>query len=113
MYRLGDELAVRLPRIGWAVDMVAKEQRWLPVLAPRLPLAVPVPVAAGAPEETFPYPWGVVEWVPGELATLDRLDDPVQSALDLADFVRASRPWTRPAVRITVGAAPSASTTPC
>ena len=89
MYRLGDELAVRLPRIGWAVDMVAKEQRWLPVLAPRLPLAVPVPVAAGAPEETFPYPWGVVEWVPGELATLDRLDDPVQSALDLADFVRA------------------------
>jgi len=89
IYRLGDDLAVRLPRIHWAVDNVAKEQTWLPVLAPQLPLAVPVPVAAGEPEEAFPYPWGVVPWLPGELATLDRLDDPVQAALDLAAFVRS------------------------
>jgi aminoglycoside phosphotransferase (APT) family kinase protein len=89
MYRLGDDLAVRLPRIDWAVANVAKEQRWLPVFAPRVPLAVPEPVATGAPEEAFPYPWGVVRWVPGELATLDVLDDPVQAALDLAAFVRA------------------------
>ena len=59
------------------------------MLAPHLPLAVPLPVAAGEPEEAFPYPWGVVQWLPGELATLDRLDDPVQAALDLAAFVRA------------------------
>jgi aminoglycoside phosphotransferase (APT) family kinase protein len=91
MYRLGDRLAVRLPRIGWAVDFVAKEQTWLPVLAPHLPLAVPLPVAAGEPEEAFPYPWGVVKWLPGGLATADRLDDPVQTALDLAGFVRALR----------------------
>ena len=91
IYRLGDELAVRLPRIGWAVDFVAKEQTWLPVLAPHLPLAVPRPVAVGEPEEAFPYPWGVVQWLPGELATADRLDDPVQAALDLARFVRALR----------------------
>ena len=89
MYRLGDELAVRLPRIGWAVDSVLKEQRWLPILAPHLPLAVPVPVAAGEPEAAFPYPWGVVEWLPGLLATLDGLRDPVQTALDLAAFVQA------------------------
>jgi aminoglycoside phosphotransferase (APT) family kinase protein len=89
IYRLGDDLAVRLPRIHWAVDNVAKEQKWLPVLAPHLPLAVPLPVAAGDPEEDFPYPWGVVQWLPGELATLDRLDDPVQAALDLAAFVLA------------------------
>jgi aminoglycoside phosphotransferase (APT) family kinase protein len=50
---------------------------------------VPVPVAAGSPEEAFPYPWGVVQWLPGDLATLDRLDDPVQAALDLAAFVKA------------------------
>ena len=91
IYRLGDELAVRLPRIGWAVDFVAKEQTWLPVLAPHLPLVVPLPVAIGEPEEAFPYPWGVVQWLPGELATADRLDDPVQAALDLARFVRALR----------------------
>jgi aminoglycoside phosphotransferase (APT) family kinase protein len=89
IYRLGDDLAVRLPRIHWAVDNVAKEQQWLPVLAPHLPLAVPLPVAAGEPEAAFPYPWGVVRWLPGELATLDRVDDPVRAALDLAAFVRA------------------------
>jgi aminoglycoside phosphotransferase (APT) family kinase protein len=89
IYRLGDDLAVRLPRIHWATDVVAKEQKWLPVLAPHLPLAVPLPVATGAPEQAFPYPWGVVQWLPGELATLDQLDDPVQAALDLAAFVRA------------------------
>ncbi len=89
IYRLGDDLAVRLPRIHWAVDNVAKEQKWLPVLAPRLPLPVPLPVAVGLPEEAFPYPWGVVQWLPGKLATLDRLDDPVQAALDLAAFVGA------------------------
>src|SRR5260370_30266850 len=60
IYRLGDDLALRLPRIGWAVDNVAKEQKWLPLLAPHLPLAVPLPVAVGQPEEAFPYPWGVV-----------------------------------------------------
>ena len=88
MYRLGDNLVARLPRIHWAVDALVKEQKWLPVLAPCLPLAVPLPVAIGAPEERFPYPWSVVQWLPGEMATLDRLDDPVQAALDLAAFVR-------------------------
>jgi aminoglycoside phosphotransferase (APT) family kinase protein len=87
MYRLGDDLAVRLPRIHWAVDLVVKERRWLPVLAPHLPLRLPLPVAAGAPDPAFPYPWSVVEWLPGELASLDRLDDPVDSARRLAAFV--------------------------
>ena len=91
MYRLGDDLVARLPRIDWAVDTVAKEQRWIPFLAPQLPLAVPRPVADGAPTDEFPYPWGVVEWLPGEHATVDVLDDPVQAARDLAAFVRALR----------------------
>lgn len=89
MYRLGEEFAARLPRIHWAVENVEKERRWLPAIAPVLPLAVPLPVAAGVPEEQFPYPWNVVQWVPGELATLDRLDDPVRAAIVLAEFVRA------------------------
>src|SRR5436305_15017392 len=67
IYRLGDELAVRLPRIDWAVDLVAKEQRWLPILAPQLPLRVPLPVAAGRADEAFPYLWSVMEWLPGEM----------------------------------------------
>ena len=91
MYRLGEDLAVRLPRIDWAVDNVAKEQRWLPVLAPHLPLPIPVAVASGAPTAEFPHPWGVVPWLPGRVATLDGLDDPVQTARDLAGFVRSLR----------------------
>jgi len=91
IYRLGHDLAVRLPRIDWAVGNVAKEQRWIPVLAPHLPLPVPLPVAAGAPEDAFPYPWGVVQWLPGEPATLELLDDPVDAARELAAFVRALR----------------------
>ncbi len=89
MYRLGDELAVRLPRIGWAVGNIVKERRWLPILGPRLPLAVPQPVAVGEPTPDFPHPWSVVQWLPGELATRDRLDDPVHAARDLATFVQA------------------------
>jgi aminoglycoside phosphotransferase (APT) family kinase protein len=89
VYRLGDDLAIRLPRIHWAIESVAKEQRWLPVLAPRLPLAVPLPVAHGEPEAEFPYPWSIVQWLPGEMATLDTLNDPVRAARDLAAFVLA------------------------
>jgi aminoglycoside phosphotransferase (APT) family kinase protein len=51
IYRLGDDMAVRLPRIHWAVGQVDKEYRWLPRLAPLLPLAIPVPLAKGAPGE--------------------------------------------------------------
>ena len=91
MYRLGDDLVARLPRIDWAVPNIAKEQRWIPVLARHLPLALPRPVAAGEPTEEFPSPWAVNEWLPGAMATPDALDDPVRAARDLAAFVRALR----------------------
>src|SRR6266700_3972106 len=45
LYRLDQDMAVRLPRVDWAIEQVAKEQRWLPRLAPHLPLAIPVPLA--------------------------------------------------------------------
>jgi len=91
IYRLGVDLAVRLPRIHWAVELVAKEQAWLPALGPQLPLQVPRPVAAGEPDEAFPYPWGVMQWLPGEMANLDQLHDPAEAAVQLASFVRALR----------------------
>lgn len=53
-YRLGDDLAVRLPRIAAAAPLVANEQRWLPELAPRLPVPVPVPVRTGEPGQGYP-----------------------------------------------------------
>jgi aminoglycoside phosphotransferase (APT) family kinase protein len=90
IYRLGDHLAARLPRIGWATEQAAKEAEWLPKLAPHLPLAVPVQLAMGHPAEGYPFDWSVYEWLPGENAngTIDDLD---QAAVDLAAFVTALR----------------------
>lgn len=88
-YRLGDELSVRLPTASGYAAAVEKEHRWLPVLAPRLPLPVPQPVALGRPTEEYPHPWSVRRWLPGDTARPDLLDDPVRFALDVAGFVRA------------------------
>lgn len=68
LFRLGDELALRMPRRDLAAPLIANEQRFLPELAPRLPLEVPVPVRVGLPEGDYPYPWSVVRWVEGETA---------------------------------------------
>lgn len=89
IYRLGEDMAVRLPRIAWAVGQVEKEERWLPELAPHLPLAIPVPLAKGEPAEGYPWQWAVCPWLKGENATIERIADPRQAAADLAHFVAA------------------------
>lgn len=66
MFRLGDDLAVRLPRKAEAVPSLLVERDWLPTLSASLPLAVPLPVAAGEPEEIYPFPWSVCDWLAGE-----------------------------------------------
>ena len=90
IYRLGDELAARLPRIEWATGQAAKEAEWLPRLAPHLPLAVPAHVATGYPAESYPFEWSVYTWLPGEDAN-STIDDLNQAAVDLAAFVKALR----------------------
>lgn len=87
IYRLGRDLAVRLPRIAWAVGQFDTDERWLPRLAPHLPLAIPVPLARGEPAEGYPWPWGVYRWLEGENVPLDHLADPERAAIDLAEFV--------------------------
>lgn len=89
LYRLGEELAVRLPRIHWAVGQVEKEMRWLPKLAPHLPLAIPEPLALGEPGHGYPWRWGVYGWLEGVNATPEQIADQRQAALDLAEFVAA------------------------
>lgn len=91
IYRLGNDMAVRLPRIHWAVGQVEKERRWLPRLAPLLPLAVPVPLAKGDPGEGYPWNWSVYRWLEGENATIERIADPRRAATELARFVAALR----------------------
>ena len=89
LYRVGDAMVVRLPRIHWAVGQVQKEQEWLPRLAPVLPLAIPVPLAKGMPEDSYPWEWSVYPWLEGENATIERLADPDEAATELARFVGA------------------------
>jgi aminoglycoside phosphotransferase (APT) family kinase protein len=88
-FRLGDELSVRLPSADRYVAQVGKEHRWLPVLAPRLPLPIPEPVAMGRPSDEFPRPWSVYRWIPGEPAIAGQVTDLAALASSLAGFLAA------------------------
>jgi aminoglycoside phosphotransferase (APT) family kinase protein len=82
IFRLGDCLLARMPRRALGATIIAHEQRWLPVLAPVLPVRIPAPERVGRPALGYPYPWSVVPFLPGTPAAdvLDELD-----VLDMAD----------------------------
>jgi aminoglycoside phosphotransferase (APT) family kinase protein len=65
IWRLGDDLVVRLPRRQVAASLIEHEQRWLPELAPRLPLTIPTPIRVGRPSELFQWPWTIAQWIDG------------------------------------------------
>lgn len=87
-FRLGTDLAVRLPRVEQTQEQVIKDLTWLPRLAPHLPLPIPEPLAGGEPGEGYPYAWAVYRWLDGEPFQLDRTADPIDAARRLAEFVR-------------------------
>ncbi len=89
VYRLGDDLAVRLPRRLIGAEQTEKEHQWLPVLGPQLPLPVPVPIGKGVPDEGYPWRWAVCPWLDGEVAASAHVADASRVALNLAGFVRA------------------------
>ncbi|PZF80821.1 aminoglycoside phosphotransferase family protein [Jiangella anatolica] len=88
-FRLGDELSVRLPSAAHYREQVAKEQRWLPLLAPRLPVPIPAPVAVGRPGRGYPWTWSVNRWLAGTTALSSGGFDDVGFARDVAGFLRA------------------------
>ena len=90
IYRLGDHLAVRLPAALAGPSSRWWKLTWLPRLAARLPLALPVQVAMGHPAEGYPFDWAVYEWLPGSDAN-GPLGDLNQAAADLAAFIAALR----------------------
>ncbi|MFE9607445.1 aminoglycoside phosphotransferase family protein [Streptomyces sp. NPDC006012] len=91
MFRLGDDMAVRLPRRPGSAGQVAKEQRWLPRLAPDLPLAVPVPLGLGAPAPGYDHPWSVLRWLAGRDAHTAPFAELGSTAVELGRFVAALR----------------------
>jgi aminoglycoside phosphotransferase (APT) family kinase protein len=90
-FRLGDGMSVRLPTAGEYALAVEKEHRWLPILAPRVPLRIPVPLAKGEPDEGFGFHWSVYEWIDGDPAGVDTIGDLTDFAGGLAAFLVALR----------------------
>lgn len=87
LYRLGDDMCVRLPRVTWAIVQVEKEQEWLPALAPFLPLDIPKPLKLGRPAEGYLWNWSIYGWIEGESVTPERIAEPRQLATDLGHFI--------------------------
>lgn len=87
MFRLGDDLAVRLPRRLAAAELIVNEQRWLPGLAAQLPIAIPAPLRTGAPGRGYPWRWSVQPWLAG--APADQRPPEAGQAAALAGFLRA------------------------
>jgi aminoglycoside phosphotransferase (APT) family kinase protein len=88
IFRLGDELSLRLPRAEGPLEPGSKELEWLPKLAPLLPVDVPLPVAQGHPGEGYPWFWEIHTWVDGETVPMDAID-PIQAARDLCALIEA------------------------
>ncbi|MEU8589250.1 aminoglycoside phosphotransferase family protein [Streptomyces sp. NPDC048664] len=96
MYRLGDDMVVRLPRTRGGADDVPLEHEWLPRLAPHLPTPVPELLGAGEPALGYPWAWSVYRWLPGGHPAEGAVTAPVPLARDLAAFVAAMRSITLP-----------------
>ena len=84
---VGADLLARLPRRALAAELVMHEQRWLPMLAPGLPLPIPAPVRVGRPAGRYPWNWSVVPFLPGEVAALAAPDDLASAAVALGEFL--------------------------
>lgn len=89
-FRLGEEMLVRLPSREEYVRQVEKEHKWLPILAPHLPLPIPNPIAIGRPSKDYPLDWSIYEWLDGESANSVELDDNLMQviAVELANFLK-------------------------
>lgn len=84
MYRLGNDLLVRLPRTAETSEALAKELRWLPQLAPLLRVEVPTPLYEGAASKDFPFPWAIYRWIEGDAPSRASVTDWAGYGRDLA-----------------------------
>ena len=88
IYRLGDDLTVRLPQTAWCADHIRKEQQWLPKFGSNLSLSIPTLVSAGVPGDGFPWHWSIYSWLDGDEAVRTPPTDEHATARQLATFIR-------------------------
>jgi aminoglycoside phosphotransferase (APT) family kinase protein len=113
MFRLGDDLAVRLPRRRSTAPFIEHEQRWLPELAPTLPLPIPAPVRVGRAGQAFQWPWSIVPWLPGANAVETQPSGWSAAAGQIGEFLRAlHQPAPADAPRSAFRSIPLADRTP-
>jgi aminoglycoside phosphotransferase (APT) family kinase protein len=86
-YRLGGDMTVRLPTHESYAPAIDKEHRWLPVLAPQLPVPIPTPLAKGAPAEGYPFSWSIRRWISGRAARPERIADLPAFAVAVGEFL--------------------------
>lgn len=96
LFRLGDDLILRLPRIHWAIDNIEKEFAWLPKLAPFLSIPITLPLHLGQPIDDYPYKWGIYNWIEGDNPESGCVDCGKQFVEDVADFIRQMQKITLP-----------------
>jgi aminoglycoside phosphotransferase (APT) family kinase protein len=105
IYRIGHELCARLPLVATYAASLEREARWLPWLAPQLPLAIPEPVGQGRPNDIYPLSWAVYRWLEGAVYSDGVVADEARAARDVARFIAALR-------RLDPSAAPAAGRKP-
>lgn len=88
-FHLGDQMLIRMPSAEKYVAQVEKEQSWLPKLAPFLPLSIPIPLALGVPEDSYPYKWSIYRWIEGEAAGSAYISNLCEFAKSLGNFLSA------------------------
>jgi aminoglycoside phosphotransferase (APT) family kinase protein len=93
LFRLGTDLLVRVPRQPGGTSTIEKEQRWVPYVAPALPVGVPEIVAVGEPGFGYPEKWSVVRFLEGTAPSIPAPGEPPRHELarDLAAVVQALR----------------------
>lgn len=88
-FHLGDHISIRLPCAESYAAQVEKEHKWLPILAPLLPVQIPAPIAMGNATKRYPWPWSIYHWLEGDTASKERIKDLPQFAIALAEFLVA------------------------
>lgn len=87
LFRLGEDMVIRLPHRVSNARFIEKEHRWLPIMAPNFSLSVPTPLAMGKPQDAFPWPWSIYSWLEGQDGWTEPIEDLPQAAADVAQFI--------------------------
>lgn len=86
-FHLGDEMVIRLPSKEDYAPQILKEFKWLPKLAEGVSIKITMPLALGLPCNDYPWHWSINQWIKGETASHDRVNDMNQFAIQLSQFL--------------------------